>query len=215
VNTDELISVLRADVRPVRPGVVQRRLTSFTGLGLCGSLLLLMTWLGPRADLAQAMRGAFYWQKSLYSIGFALAGALAAERLSRPGGRLPRAASRVLAVTVILMGLAAATGLVAAPSAQRLSMWLGDSFQLCSLRIVVLALPLLVMCLAAVRSLAPTRLRAAGAAAGVLAGGLSATVYALHCPESTAAFVFTWYSLGMLACGAIGAALGPLALRWR
>jgi hypothetical protein len=80
---------------------------------------------------------------------------------------------------------------------------------------VALAVPLLITTLAATRSLAPTRLRAAGAAAGLLAGGLSASVYALHCPESAPAFIVCWYSLGMLTSAVIGAALGPFVLRWR
>jgi hypothetical protein len=64
------------------------------------------------------------------------------------------------------------------------------------------------------RQLAPTRLRLAGAGAGLLAGALGATVYGLHCPETGAAFVATWYSLGVATWAAIGAALGPRLLRW-
>ena len=52
-------------------------------------------------------------------------------------------------------------------------------------------------------------------ASGFIAGGLAATVYAFHCPESTAAFVATWYTLGIVLCGLIGWLLGPLVLRWR
>jgi hypothetical protein len=62
--------------------------------------------------------------------------------------------------------------------------------------------------------MAPTRLRLAGAAAGLLAGGVAATVYGLHCQEMTAAFVVTWYSLGVAASVAVGALLGPRLLRW-
>ncbi len=51
-------------------------------------------------------------------------------------------------------------------------------------------------------------------AAGLLAGGVGASVYALWCRESTAAFVAVWYTLGIVACGGIGALLGPLVLRW-
>jgi len=47
-----------------------------------------------------------------------------------------------------------------------------------------------------------------------LAGGVGASVYGLHCPEMTAAFVVTWYSLGVAACAAVGALLGPRLLRW-
>jgi len=39
-------------------------------------------------------------------------------------------------------------------------------------------------------------------------------VYALHCPEMAAPFLFIWNGLGMLAPAAIGAAMGPRLLRW-
>jgi hypothetical protein len=64
------------------------------------------------------------------------------------------------------------------------------------------------------RSLAPIRMPLAGAAAGLLAGALGATVYTLHCPEMAAPFIGIWYVLGMLVPAAVGAALGRLVLRW-
>jgi hypothetical protein len=62
--------------------------------------------------------------------------------------------------------------------------------------------------------MAPTRLGLAGAAAGLFAGGVGATVYGLYCEETAAAFVVVWYSLGMLACAALGAVVGRRLLRW-
>ncbi|WP_292079606.1 MULTISPECIES: NrsF family protein [Brevundimonas] len=63
------------------------------------------------------------------------------------------------------------------------------------------------------RRFAPVKLSSAGAAAGLLTAGLAATVYGLHCPEHTAAFVTVWYSLGMGLIAALGAALGRFAFR--
>jgi hypothetical protein len=54
----------------------------------------------------------------------------------------------------------------------------------------------------------------AGAAAGLLTAGLAATVYGLHCPEHTVAFVAVWYTLSMGLVAALGAALGRFAFRW-
>jgi hypothetical protein len=54
----------------------------------------------------------------------------------------------------------------------------------------------------------------AGAAAGLLAGALGATVYTLHCPEMAAPFIGTWYVLGMLVPTFVGAVLGRFVLRW-
>ena len=64
------------------------------------------------------------------------------------------------------------------------------------------------------RRLAPTNLRAAGAVAGLAAGAFGATLYGLHCPEVSASFVVTWYSLGIAIPTAIGAIFGPQLLRW-
>ena len=62
---------------------------------------------------------------------------------------------------------------------------------------------------------APTRPTAAGLALGVATGGIAATAYGLlHCGEATAAFVATWYTLGVATAGLIGAGIGRLALRW-
>lgn len=215
MNTDELIAILARDARPVRDGLVQRRLATFTGAGLCASLLLLLAWLPPRPDLPQALHGTIFWAKGAYTLCFALVGARALERLARPDGRVPPGVPGLLALAVALMAGAAVIGLARAAPDLRIALWLGDSARVCSLRIVALAGPLLLMTLAATRSLAPTRLRTAGAAAGLLAGGLSASVYALHCPESAPAFIVCWYSLGMLSCAAIGALVGPAILRWR
>jgi hypothetical protein len=64
------------------------------------------------------------------------------------------------------------------------------------------------------RRFAPQRMRAAGAVAGLAAGAWGATIYSLHCQESAAIFVLTWYSLGMVLATTIGAALGTRLLRW-
>jgi len=91
---------------------------------------------------------------------------------------------------------------------------LGHSALPCVALIAMLSLPILAALFAALRSLAPTRLRAAGAAAGALAGGIAAAAYALHCIEMTLPFVAVWYVLGMAVPAALGALLAPRWLRW-
>ena len=66
----------------------------------------------------------------------------------------------------------------------------------------------------AMRGLAPTRLKLAGAAAGFTSGAVGAVVYCLHCPEMDAPFLGFWYLMGMLIPTAVGALLGPRLLRW-
>jgi hypothetical protein len=66
----------------------------------------------------------------------------------------------------------------------------------------------------ALRGLAPTRPRAAGGAAGLLAGAVGAAGYSLACPEASPGFVAAWYTLGIALTGGLGALLGPRLLRW-
>ncbi|MGB0128517.1 MAG: NrsF family protein, partial [Rhodocyclaceae bacterium] len=75
-------------------------------------------------------------------------------------------------------------------------------------------LPAFAAALWAMKDLAPTRLRWAGAAAGLLAGTLGAAAYSLHCPELAAPFLALWYVLGMLIPAGVGALVGPRVLGW-
>jgi hypothetical protein len=68
--------------------------------------------------------------------------------------------------------------------------------------------------LIALRHGAPTRPALAGAAAGLLAGGLGAAVYASYCVEDSAFFLATWYTLAIAIVTSIGSALGARLLRW-
>ena len=93
-------------------------------------------------------------------------------------------------------------------------MWLGRSWTSCPWLVLMLSAPIFAGLLWSFRKLAPTRLHAAGAVAGLGAGAWAATIYCLHCPEVSAIFVLTWYSLGILLAAGIGALLGPRLLRW-
>jgi hypothetical protein len=91
---------------------------------------------------------------------------------------------------------------------------MGSSWQQCPWRVVALSIPVFAGLCIAFRRQAPTDLTAAGAAAGLLAGGVAATFYALACTESSAAFVLVWYSAGIGISTGLGALLGPKLLRW-
>ena len=79
---------------------------------------------------------------------------------------------------------------------------------------LLLSAPIFAGLLWSFRRLAPTRLRAAGAAAGFTAGAWAATLYCLHCPEVSAIFVLTWYTFGIGLAAGVGALLGPRLLHW-
>ena len=113
-----------------------------------------------------------------------------------------------------IMAALAAVQIARTPPTGVAALWLGHSWQGCSLRIIALAAPVFLGVIGVLRKLAPTRLALAGAAAGLLAGAVGATVYGLYCAETAAAFVVTWYTLGITACAGLGALLGGRLLRW-
>jgi hypothetical protein len=212
MKTDDLISLLAADPAP-EPNTVTRRFTVALALGLVGAFLLMIATHGIRADLAQATLEAMFWGKLIFAGSLALAGLIATQRLGHPGVRL--GGERLALVgPVLVLWLVAAVVLVAAAPAQRPHLILGETWRTCAFSIAMIALPLFAATLWALRGLAPTHLSQAGASAGLLAGSLSAMVYALHCPESGAPFVAIWYVLGIAIPTLAGAMLGPKVLRW-
>lgn len=213
MNTDQLIADLAADVRPVRRAAVARRLAVGVAAGVAVSLLLIAAKLGFRPDLDRAMLGASFWMKWGYTLSLAIGAIVATAQLARPDARRLRWLW-LMAIPVTLLAGVGLLELARTPPGEWLAMWLGHSWKRCPWLVLMLAAPIFVGLLWSFRRLAPTRLRAAGATAGLAAGAFAATVYCLHCPEVSAIFVLTWYSLGIGLAAAAGALLGPRLLRW-
>lgn len=66
----------------------------------------------------------------------------------------------------------------------------------------------------AMNGLAPTRLALTGAAAGLLAGAQGVLIYTLYCPAMPVPYWSVLQIAAMLMTTAIGAALGPVCIRW-
>ena len=120
----------------------------------------------------------------------------------------------MLAAPIVAMWLLAAFVLMTAQSSQRHELIYGETWASCPLLITMLSVPVFIAVVWAMRGLAPTRLRLAGTAAGLVSGSLGALVYALHCPELAAPFIGLWYLLGVLIPAGLGALIGPRLLRW-
>jgi len=213
MRTEELIDALTRNLEPVRPRSGGLAFALALALATPTALALMLVAMGIhpglRADIARPM----FWVKA--SFGIALAGGALAllVRLARPGLRAG-AAALAPAVPVALLWLLAGAALAAAAPGERFGLVFGASWSQCSLSIALLSAPVLAGAFAALRTLAPTRLAAAGAGAGLLAGGVGAAIYALHCPELAAPFLAVWYVLGASIPTALGALLGPRLLRW-
>jgi len=193
-------------------GAATRKL--LMGLAVGGAVTLALVVLGLHCQpLEAAARQPWFWMKASYTGLLTVAAAITVRRLAVPGRRPGIAPAVALLIILAMIGLGAGQ-ILAASSATRLDLWLGHTWKICSPLILLLALPIYGCEVVALRALAPTRPAVAVAAAGLAAGALAATFYGLHCPEQAAAFVATWYTLGIAAATALGAALGARLLRW-
>lgn len=212
MRTTDLIELLARDARATPPGAVSRKLLAALAAGGLVTFAIVALWLRCQPLIAVAQQP-WFWMKIIYTGLLTVAGAVTVRRLSVPGARV--GAAPVAAAVVLLAMLALAAGQIfAAAPADRLALWLGHSWKICSPLILLLAVPIYAFLIGAVRRLAPTRPALAGAATGFAAGALAATLYGLHCPEQAAAFVVTWYTLGIAAATVLGAITGGRLLRW-
>ena len=211
--TDDLIDRLAGDLKPVRPEAVRNRLALAVAAGAVVALAGVLLFLGPRNDLVRAVTSMMFWMKLAYTAAISAVGALCVERIARPAGR-PGSRLAWLAAPVLLIGVATLVQIARTPVGGVRALVMGGSAALCPWLIAAVSVPLFLALMWAVRSLAPTRLRLAGALTGLTAGGLAASIYSLHCGETGAPFVAIWYSLGILAPCVVGALTGPRLLRW-
>jgi hypothetical protein len=212
MKTAELIETLAAQATPLPPARPGRRLAVALAIGGTLALALLVVWLG--GPLPAIASRPWFWMKTAYAAALMAPASLMVARLSRPGAPLKLAPLSVVVAAILLMAAVGCAQLLHLAPEQRLTAWRGATWTVCSPRILLLSVPIQLCVLAALRTLAPTDLPRAGAAAGFLSGSLAAMLYALHCPEHGVAFVATWYSLGILAATVLGAAAGRLLLRW-
>jgi hypothetical protein len=213
MRTNDLIEQLATDLRPMPKSAGFARLLTGPVVGGAVALGLVLVLLGPRKDFSDAMLTSPFWIKWVYVLVVTSVAFWLCKRFARPE---PASGNLFLALTIPLLALAALgfLELSAVPSDQRVSLWLGMSARKCPWIIAALSLPVFAGVLWAFRRFAPTQQRLAGFSAGLFAGALSAMVYAVHCSESTASFVATWYSAGMLLPGLQGLAIGPRVFRW-
>ncbi|HLY81021.1 MAG TPA: DUF1109 domain-containing protein, partial [Caulobacteraceae bacterium] len=187
MKTHDLIDLLAQAAPPAPPRPIAPRLLGVALAGAAVSALILIAWLGLR-PMHQAMHSPPFWMKAAYTAVLALAGLMATARLARPGGRIG-AALVLAAVAVAWLSMMAMMETMRTPAAGQAHLWLGWTWAICPFRILALAAPVFAALFWLMRRMAPTRPALAGAAAGLFAGGVGATVYGLYCQETAAAFV--------------------------
>ncbi len=155
----------------------------------------------------------FLLMKLAFTVGIVGVASVYLTRLARPGGeRKTKTISPVIPFAAIVLFAAVSLGL--APSSHWNKMVMGDEWLECLLSIPIIAIVPFAVIIAAVRRAAPTNLVRTGAVAGLVAGGVSAMAYALHCTDDSLPFIAVWYGGTIVLCTLAGAALGPQLLRW-
>jgi hypothetical protein len=213
VRTDDLIAMLTTNVDAVGRHRVARLVGKALAAGALVALSAGLVVLGGRSGLGSGQAFSFLAIKLLFATTVT---ALAFRYLvgaSRPAGRWPSSIALVLLPFVGIMGLASIS-LAQAPTPHWQAVFMGSEWIECIVSIPVIAIVPFALVVWAVRQAAPTHLRRAGALAGLAAGGLSATGYALHCTADSLPFVALWYSGTIILCSLAGAVLGPRLLRW-
>lgn len=211
MNTDALINMLARGAGPAPRALLARRLVPTLIGGLLLGVLLAVGLLGPVPQALLAEPGP--WIKLAYAGALAAAASWWLGRLGQPAAPA-KSPARMAALVLLLMAVLGGFTLAAAPEADRMALLMGRTWSRCPFIVAGLSLPTLAGALWVLRGMAPTRLRLAGFAAGLLAGAVGAFSYAFHCPELSPAFIAVWYSAGILLAGGLGAVLGPRLLRW-
>ena len=213
MKTDDLAALLAGSAGPVDRAVMARRYSLALAACVLSAGVLMGARFGIRPDILSIMGATLFWLKLAFPAAVAAGAFLVAARLSRPGMPVNRRWT-ILALPVAAVWIGALLTLGFAPASERMVMVLGQSWRTCPFNIAFLAAPGFVAIFWAMKGMAPTRLRTAGAAAGLLAGSLATIAYCFHCREMEVAFWAVWYVAGMLLPAVVGALLGPRLLRW-
>jgi hypothetical protein len=213
MKTDDLVEALSSRVAPVDVRGVGRRIALAAVSGLIVAVIAILIGFGPRSGLSTASAWAFLCVKVAFAAVTAGTAAAYLARLSRPGSAPRQEILRVGLPFLAIVGLALVS-LGSAPASHWNRMVAGDAWLECLVSIPVIAIVPFALTMWAVRQAAPTDLRRAGAFAGLVAGGVSAVAYALHCSDDSLPFVAAWYGGTIMICTLAGALLGPRLLRW-
>lgn len=211
MNTIDLAKALARDAGPQRGGIVARRIAIAASAGLLAAIVLVPALFGFRNDLSTSLLKVAF--KALFGLVGALAAAPFLLEAARPNVRVAQTLLPAALFAGASVVIAILTFIITPPSA-RMDMWIGAGVPECLYRIPLLALPIAIALVLAVRGLGATRLTLVGGAIGAASGSLGAIAYASCCPMDSALYVASWYLAAILGCAAAGALVAGRALRW-
>jgi len=212
MDTGELIQVLAADAKRPRTSLPSTWWCAASFAIVLAAIVFYAT-VGLRPDIATAvgtLRVLFKFALMLTLAGTAF-GAL--RMLSRPEGNWRRALPLLAAAPALLIA-AVVLELMSVPRETWSERAMGASNVYCTILIMMIGIGPLSLFLLALRHGAPTSPRISGAVAGLLAGGISATIYALHCTDDSPLFVAVWYGMALAGLAVLGSIAAPRLARW-
>jgi hypothetical protein len=213
MKTHDLIDVLSTDdVLPNTQWMSQRVMPSLLMGTLICCVIALTVW-SVRADMTQAMTLAAFWFKLAFAVSLALISLWVLPSAVRP---ISVDSHRVwlLLAPVFMIWLRAVALISGQDSVNFSALIYGQTWQVCTLLIVALAMPLMAVLFWALREAAPSHPKLTGFVAGILSGAIAASIYSIHCTEMSPFFVGIWYLMGILVTGLLGCLLGQRLLRW-
>ena len=213
MKTDDLINAMVADNATQSPpiaGTVWLAVAAGVGLGA----LVFASLLEVRSDFLFAVsHEARFIFKFVFTLALGVPALLLVRRFSRPDGTAG-ALRYVLLIPVLLLAAAVAVELNVLPPDHWSVSAIGSMPAACMKYIPILSAAPLIAILFALRNGAPSNPAAAGAAAGLLAGAIGATLYASFCVDDSPLFLAIWYVIGMGIVTAAGALAGARMLKW-
>ncbi|RUU11123.1 DUF1109 family protein [Mesorhizobium sp. USDA-HM6] len=212
MRTEDLIKALDADASSKAMPLGLAWWAAFGVAVVVAAGVFFMT-IGPRPDIMPAMHTMRFMSKFVFTLTLAASAFALIRALSTPGAATKRAMALMLAAPV-LVAVAVILELFVVPEADWGRRLVGSNMMICMSFIPLIGIGPLAIFLGMLRYGAPTRPVLAGAVAGLLAGGLSATFYAAHCFDDSPLFVATWYTIAIAILTALGALGGRLFVRW-
>ena len=213
MKTEDLISMLSTNVEVVDHRRVGRNIGTAVVAGAAVAVATVFFVLGPRADLTTVGTFIPSLLKVAFSVIILVPASIYLIRLTRPGGER-RSSVALLAWPFIAVMLLIVLSLGFAPGSHWKATILSDEWLECVISIPLIAIVPFSVIIWAVHQMAPTDLARTGAFAGLVAGCLSATGYALHCADDSVPFFAVWYGGTIALCTYAGWKLGPRLLRW-
>lgn len=213
MKTDDLIRAVVADNQSLqRP--ISRTIAIALLIGTLIATAVFATTLGARSDFAFSITNSWrFVLKFAVTLGLALPALLIVRRMARPddaAGGL----TWLLALPVVLLISGVAVEMVEVPRDHWAVYAVGMNWYKCMVLIPLLSIAPLALILYALRQGAPSHPMLAGAAGGLLAAGIAATLYASHCADDSPMFVSLWYTIGIAVVTGVGAFLGQRLLKW-